>query len=343
VIDLTLSLIAFELRSRWSGLDKWPGILQRNSWFQGKVVEVLKRFAPWWESEAQSLTLFAYSYSALDLLRFAKQHGWRTVLSQIDGGRRDEEIVAAEHLRHPDIVSQWQPAPCQYWRAWEEECALADSIVVNSEWARRLLVEAGIAPQKLQVIPVAYEPMPTAFGWQRSYPAAFNATRPLRVLFLGAFAVRKGAMAVMEAMHSLREEPVEFWMVGAVNVQVPGMLRDSPRVKWIGPVSRQSTALYYQEADLFLFPTLSDGFGMTQVEARAWKLPIISTPFCAPIVQHGVNGLVLPELTGSQLAEAIHGLLKDPQRLKCLSDGASSEFQRYNPDRVRDQILALGA
>jgi glycosyltransferase involved in cell wall biosynthesis len=304
---------------------------------------VLKRLAPRWESDDCPFTLFAYSYSALDILRFAKQRGWHTVLSQIDGGRKDEEIVAGEHLRHPEIISEWQPAPPGYWQVWEQECALADSIVVNSEWSRRLLVDAGIAPQKVRVIPVAYESVSEACALQRSYPREFNAERPLRVLFLGAFALRKGAIAVMEAMQALREEPVEFSMVGAVNVQVPTMLRDSAKVKWIGPVSRESTATYYRAADLFLFPTLSDGFGMTQVEARAWKLPIISTPFCAPIVQHDVNGLVLPELTGAHLAEAICELLKSPKRLKCLSNGTASESQRYNPERVRDQLFALGA
>ena len=56
-------------------------------------------------------------------------------------------------------------------------------------------------------------------------------------------------------------------------------------VRWIGPVSRAKTAAFYRQADLLVFPTFSDGFGLTQLEAQAWKLPIIATKFCGDVVQ----------------------------------------------------------
>lgn len=63
-------------------------------------------------------------------------------------------------------------------------------------------------------------------------------------------------------------------------------------VRWIGSVPRSATAMYYQLADVFLFPTLSDGFGLTQLEAQAWKLPIITSKFCGEVVKDRVNGAI---------------------------------------------------
>src|SRR6185436_3973192 len=166
------------------------------------------------------------------------------------------------------------------------------------------LIDAGIEATKLQVIPVAYEPPVDAREFSRTYPESFTEARPLRVLFVGVFALRKGAAAVLEAMSRLAKEPVEFCVVGSIAIDIPAPLRDSPKVKWIGPVSRESTTSFYRNADLFLFPTVSDGFGMTQVEARGWKLPVIATPFCAPIVKDGINGLVLTEISGESLSKA---------------------------------------
>ncbi len=360
-------LLAFELGARAKRLSGWPLILERNRWYQRHALRALQTL----KSEKQKAeivtagrsgeghavdrvsniqhpvssfqpTLFAYSYAALELFRFAKAQSWKVIMGQIDGGVEDERIVEQAHRLHRELHPRWAPAPAEYWSQWREECALADKIVVNSDWSKGLLEAAGVEPCKLQVIPVAFKATESSQSFQRSYPSEFNNNRPLRVLFLGAFAIRKGAAAVLEAIELMSGEPIEFSIVGSVGVEVPARFRAMPHVRWVGSVSRESTAKYYRECDVFLFPTVSDGFGMTQVEARAWKMPIIATPFCAPIVQHGVNGLVISELTGSHLATAIRELLRDPKLLKSLADGDPGEYQSYHPDRVREQLLALG-
>ena len=340
VYSWNVATIAFELSARMKRLRGWPLILERNRWFQQHGLEWLHRMAPKLESSGKQPALFAYSYAALELLRFAKTRGWLTVLGQIDGGMCDEEIVTNEHRQHKALSSHWRPAPAEYWNCWKEECALADKIIVNSAWSKRLLVGAGIDHAKLNVIPVAYEAEPRSF--QRSYPEKFSVSRPLRVLFLGSFALRKGAAAVLEAMKLLENEPIEFWVVGSTGVEIPSALRESPKVKWFGSVSRETTADYYRNADLFLFPTISDGFGMTQVEARGWRLPVIATPFCAPIIQHEVNGLVVSEVNGTLLSNAIQYLLNDPSHLEQLSEGSTEEYRAYSFATVREQILSLG-
>jgi glycosyltransferase involved in cell wall biosynthesis len=334
--------IAFELSARVNGLGGWPLTIKRNRWFQQRGLEALRRIAPRLESDGNRPILFAYSYAALELLRFAKARGWQTVLGQIDGGLRDEELVANEHNRHKGLTSHWQRAPSEYWQSWKAECSLADTIIVNSDWAKGLLVDAGIDAAKLKTIPVAYQVGAEALKFERVYPTEFSGTRPLRVLFLGAFALRKGAVAVLEAMRLLEDKPVEFWIVGSVGVNIPPALRESPKVRWVGSVSRESTADYYRNADVFLFPTISDGFGMTQVEARGWKLPVIATPFCAQLIKHGTNGLIITEVNGESLNDAIRYLLNNPTYLNRLSEGSAEEYDAYSVASVREEILSLG-
>jgi glycosyltransferase involved in cell wall biosynthesis len=124
-------------------------------------------------------------------------------------------------------------------------------------------------------------------------------------------------------------------------VVVPPELLTAPRVKWIGPVSRNTTKEYYRAADVFLFPTVSDGFGMTQVEARAWKLPVIASPCCAAVIKHDVNGLVVQELSGQSLADAIRSFIAHPARLLELAAGEPSEYSFYSSDAVRNKLLAI--
>lgn len=338
-----MASIAFELSTHFRRLQGWPLIIDRNRWFQQLGLAKLRKLTPQLESSDSRPVLFAYSYAACDLLSFAKARGWQAILGQIDGGIKDEEIIANVHRRHQGLNSHWRSAPSDYWCSWKEECQLADRIIVNSHWSYTLLVDAGIDATKLHIIPVAYEAETEAQSFQRIYPTKFSKERPLRVLFLGAFTLRKGAAAVLEAISLLENEPVEFWIVGSIGVEVPSVFMKSPKAKWFGSVSRASAAAYYREADLFLFPTISDGFGMTQVEARGWKLPIITTPFCAPIVQPEVNGLVIAESDGELLANAMRKLLNDPRQLGRLAEGDTGEYEAYSIAQVRERILAVTA
>jgi glycosyltransferase involved in cell wall biosynthesis len=284
-------------------------------------------------------TLFAYSYAAHDLLRFARTRAWRTVLGQIDGGPHEERIVAELNGRGPGQDRRWEPAPAGYWQAWREECALADRIVVNSPWARHALEEEGIPTDAIRMLPLAYEASAATAG-SRRYPSRFAPERPLRVLFLGQINLRKGAGPLLEATWLLRDEPVEFWFVGPRQILVPADLEHCHNIRWFGPQRRNETAKFYREADVFILPTFSDGFGLTQLEAQSWKLPLIVSDFCGKVVQDGRNGMVLQSVTPEAIAGALRLCLQKPERLSDLAAGAIAPCE-FGLSKLSDGLLAL--
>src|SRR5436305_5664964 len=320
-------LLAFELAARLKQLSGWPLILARNQWFQRKVVACLS-------SSRLSVVgsqpiLFAYSYAARDIFRFAKTQGWKTILGQIDPGPIEEEIVAAEAEREPSLAPNWTRAPADYWKSWREECDIADRIMVNSQWSRSCLVKAGVNDSKLFVIPLTYESPVTNTPITREYPSHFTADRPLRVLFLGQINLRKGIARLLKAARSLQSQPVEFLMVGPIQVNIPEDLRSSRNIRWIGPVARNKVRNYYEQADVFILPTLSDGFGLTQLEAIAHRLPVIASWQCGEVVIDRVNGLLLEEPTTAAIEEALQFCLQNPDQLAQFSENAILD-QRFS-------------
>jgi glycosyltransferase involved in cell wall biosynthesis len=331
-----LGNIAFKLRSKLAGLRGWPLIIARNEWFQDAVVANLSRIG----SASKPRTLFAYSYAALKIFKFARARGWRTVLGQIDPGPPEERIVAKLYEQNKNGLKSWHPAPSHYWSNWREECALADRIVVNSNWSRMSLIDEGISAEKIKVVPVAFEESGAGPAFGRQYPRKFSHLRPLRVLFLGQINLRKGFGPLVGAIQLLCGEPVEFWFVGPVQIPIPPDLRYDPQVRWLGPVSRDDTTRFYRNADVFLFPTLSDGFGLTQLEAQAWKLPLVTTKFCGDVVTDCINGRILSDVTSTEIAANIRHLLSDPARLQKFSDN-SGLAGRFSLARVGEQWLEL--
>jgi glycosyltransferase involved in cell wall biosynthesis len=328
--------IAFEVRSKLAGLTGWPRIIARNKWFQKVAVERLSRIDP---GEGAPVVM-AYSYAALDILRLARSRGWRTVLGQIDPGPVEEEIVSKLHDATPGRGSSWVRAPKTYWSEWRCECTLADRIVVNSSWSREALIGEGIPADKIRVVPLAYERPRGSIDFRRRYPACFSGSRPLRVLFLGQVNLRKGIGPLLEAIRLLRGEPIEFTLTGDIQMEIPADLGDDSRVKLVGSVPRDQTERFYRDADLFVFPTFSDGFGLTQLEAQAWSLPIVTTKFCGKVVEEQRNGWLLPEVTPAAIAEAIRRARENPKRLQELSSCAAPA-ESFGLDRVGRQWLDI--
>ncbi len=309
---LTLPLMVREIWWRSRHLTGWDGLMAETD---GSAIERRRRCDTFTDADGSRMMVFAHSYSAREVFTEAKARGWTTVLGQIDPGEEHFRVVqrvADECQEFGDVP----PAPpSAYFEAWREECALADHIVVNSEWTRQSMVRAGIASAKLQMIPLAYEPEDDGLVAAREYPRAFSSARPLRVLFVGHVSIAKGAPALLEAIEQLSDVPIELRVVGARSMIVPPRFLDHPAIRWFGSVPRHEVMRHYRECDVLVFPSHSDGFGMAQIEAQGWRLPIVASPHCGRVVDDGMNGILLAEVSPTAIAGALRRLVGAPELL----------------------------
>ena len=324
-----LAALTFELKASLARENGWKLISRRNEWFQHRALAKLRRTAN------GNHTIFAYSYAAAELFKFARQRGWRTVLGQIDPGPAEERIVARLQTN-----GKWKPAPKAYWDNWRDECSLADEIVVNSRWSKDALLSEGVPEEKIKIIPLAYESSTGSHSLQRLYPRTFSAERPLRVLFLGQINLRKGVGQLLDAVQLLKGEPVEFWFVGPTQISVPQDLRLHPQCRWLGAAPRVAVDSYYRDADVFILPTLSDGFGLTQLEAQSWKLPVIASRYCGEVVRDGYNGVLLDEVSGEAIANVLREFLRAPHTLSAMSVRSAVD-ERFSLESLASSLKSL--
>ncbi len=73
---------------------------------------------------------------------------------------------------------------------------------------------------------------------------------------------------------------------------------------------------------MFILPTLSDGFAITQLEALAQRLPVIVSKNCGDVVLDGVNGVKLKALDEEQLRDVLHDCMSNPMQLAEMSRNA---------------------
>lgn len=327
----TMGRLLNDSRIKLGGMTGWKAILQRNNWFQDFAVKEV--------CDSYSSILFSYSYTARLPFMAAKQKELLCILGQIDPGPREFDIVDERTASYRHLAPSGLNPPAEYWRQWREEISLSDWIVVNSSWAAQLLLDAGVPSSKLIEIPLVYGP---PCGPSSTPPKAHKHPDRLQALFLGSVILRKGAGHLFDAMQILQDQPVDFTFAGPIGLAVPEEISSMPNVRFLGSVDRQAAVALYGLADVFLFPTLSDGFGLTQLEALGHGLPVIASTNCASVVQDRVNGLVLKEVTPETIAEAIMELVDDPYLLARLQANASVP-DRFHPRHLAPALLALAS
>jgi glycosyltransferase involved in cell wall biosynthesis len=131
------------------------------------------------------------------------------------------------------------------------------------------------------------------------------------------------------------------------SVAVPKrMLESCPaNVVFHGSVPRTTLFAAYREADILVFPTLSDGFGMVVAEAFANGLPVVTTDRAgAADLVTKESGLVVPAADSLALVNALQWCLDDRDRLREMRLGALEAARgRQWSDFRRDLMSALEA
>jgi glycosyltransferase involved in cell wall biosynthesis len=205
------------------------------------------------------------------------------------------EILCAEEER----TGYRTYRPSDWMRQRElREYELADVIIVLSQFALDSFVRHRVEESKLRLLPLGtqrslFRPDADKIAHRRQ---RIRRREPLRVLTVGTFSFRKGAFDLVEIARQTRDVAT-FRFVGMVLPRASRLAEQaSELVEFVPKVSQFDLAVHYEWGDVFLFPTLEDGYAVVLAQAAAAGLPILSTTNCAApeLVKAGKTGWVFP-------------------------------------------------
>ncbi|HUJ73121.1 MAG TPA: glycosyltransferase family 4 protein, partial [Verrucomicrobiae bacterium] len=164
----------------------------------------------------------------------------------------------------------------------EREYAIADRIVVLSSFAYESFEKSGLS-HKLLLMPLG-----VSVQHFRASPEKIESRRqrilsgaPLRVLFVGTKSFRKG-LVDLARVACLVDKKYQLRLVGAAEAGARGLLDQmSSQADLQPPVPERELPHVYEWGDVFIFPTVEDGFPVVLAQAHASGLPILATTNCS--------------------------------------------------------------
>jgi len=304
--------------------------IDNSQWFAERVRQALRK---------QTLDrgrdcFFGYQSECLEVLEDLKRSGVMTIVDLAGPGQVEDCLVANEAERWPGWAKLDPIVPSFYYDRVLAECRIADLALVNSMWSRKAWIEQGVPNDKIIVVPLAYEPAVAEPASRKEHG------RPLNVLWLGSVILRKGIQYLMEAARQLQGTTVRFVVAGPIGI-APSVVSAAPsNMQFLGRITRDQTDNLYRAADVFVIPTISDGFAITQLEAMAMGVPVISTFNCGDVVSDGIDGLRVAAGDAAALAEAIRRLDGDRQLLAEMSERAVEKSRRFGLKPFADLVNA---
>ncbi|HET9659102.1 MAG TPA: glycosyltransferase family 4 protein, partial [Thermomicrobiales bacterium] len=158
---------------------------------------------------------------------------------------------------------------------------------------------------------------------------AGTADRPFRMLSVGRLVWKKGHEYSVEALAKLVEQGIE----AELNIIGSGVqdrairfaafdLGVLERVNLLGSKPRNEVRSEMRKADVFVMPSLSEGFGISALEAQAMKLPVVCSDAegLPENVQDMVTGFVVPRRNSALLAERLAMLAGDPEMRQLMGE-----------------------
>ncbi len=210
--------------------------------------------------------------------------------------------------------------------------AWSDFFICPSEAVQDdLVVHCNVPRERTAVVPYGMSP-----HWLDLEPR----TQPGRVLFVGTADLRKGIHYLAMAAEQLltRGRRYEFRVAGNVSDQV----RNQPvcrHLNFLGRVPRDRIHEEFQQADVFVLPSLAEGSAEVTYEALAAGVPLVVTAAAGSVARDGVEGRIVPERDPAALAEAIENIIENRDLRAKLSWAARERAREFTWEKYGERLI----
>jgi glycosyltransferase involved in cell wall biosynthesis len=227
----------------------------------------------------------------------------------------------------------------------------ADHIVaVSAATAKDTAQILNIAPDRISVVPDAVETnfCPFLKHQVQSIRQRYGVQPDTFCLLnVGSDHTRKNLVNVLKSLEILQQEglPFEFWKVGSdftaeqkdtiQNLKLEGVVR------YLGRPDRSILIELYNAADVLVFPSLFEGFGMPLLEAMACGTPVVTSNVSAMPEVVGDDGMLVDPNSPQSIAEAIIRLHHDPILHAKLTAGGLTRVKSFTWQNTAEQIAKI--
>ena len=264
----------------------------------------------------------------------------------VEAKRREKACIYDMPIGYFPFWERTQAELVERYRDWVPEQGLPSSRYVRPEQKRREmeLADLVLSPSSfVETTVLTFHPEKkvarAAYGvdlefWKPEEGRSWD--HSLRFLYAGQMSLRKGIPTLLEAWEAAGLREARLDLVGVWQL-AKGRMASLPRgVTLWPPCSREALRERYRQADVFLFPSFFEGFGLVLLEAMACGLPAMATEATAgPDVLTDSCGRLVPRGNLEAIVGALHWFKAHQGQLPSMAHAARAQAMKFTWENYR--------
>lgn len=220
------------------------------------------------------------------------------------------------------------------------EIKLSDAIICGGTFPQECVQRS--YPQK-QCFVIPYGVDKRRFTYKKN-----DKEKPTKISFVyvGGVEMTKGSQYLLHAWNELDTDEASLKMVGDCGYARNELVMKT-NIQYIGFVLKENMPSMYHESDVYIIPSLYEGFSQSLIEAMSCGLPVIATECSGAkmIVKNGVNGFVIPAADVDALKDKIRWMIEHKNILSEMGKSASKSVENFTWDNyekgIREAVLKI--
>lgn len=259
-------------------------------------------------------------------------------------------VPVVSHFHHPQKIRNFKEylyVPTSRY-LWKKTYGKSDAVISVSKYSARYLTKIGIPPNKIFVVS-------NGVDTEKFHPNVDTSELKNRfssnniLLYVGPITQRKGLIYLIKSMPRILSEHKDtiLVLVGEGDQErnlkkLSNELGISRKVIFEGFVPEDQLPIYYNACDLFVFPSLQEGFGIVLAEAMACGKTVVASNTTAIPEVVGDAGILVEPRNPDTLAEAVIELLSDEHKRKRLERKAIKRVhENFTWSAVVNKLLKI--
>ncbi len=242
---------------------------------------------------------------------------------------------AAIEKKYAGIINDLKDYMIQLER---ESLALADRLIVPSEFVKEAVIAEGISKDKISLVPFGAEQVPDSRLKVQSEES--EKREALSYCFAGNINLRKGVGYLLEAWDDEVFSRDSLTLYGRLFPEVRELLNERKLKNVYTPGFVDLQAMLSQH-DVYVFPSLFEGSSKSIYEAMSFGLPIITTHNSGSIVSDGIEGFVIPVGDVVALREKMNHFRENRAAIRELGANAVSKVRAYTWQKYAESLIKI--
>lgn len=210
---------------------------------------------------------------------------------------------------------------------FKKEIDDTEYFLAPSQIVKKSLEFSGVRKNKIFIVPYGVD------NKKFNYCLKKKIDTPLRLIYVGQISYRKGIHHLLKVISMYNKDEIILDLAGGYSINSPiyKKYKDTENINFLGFVTRDVLNIAYQQSNVFVFPTLGEGFGLVVLEAMSSGIPVISTDHAGgnDAITEGIDGFIYPAGDDEKLKKILDYCIENPEKILKMGVNARKKSESY--------------